>query len=118
MLGLRGAHEVIDTFGHVLDAVIQTGLFCEADSYYDFLCQGKKHESGPRVTDTIATNGLGEAGCVPVAHSYARATRRARDLHRSRAANPTMENMLSTVRSVTCGLRHARASVVLRFLAL
>ena len=116
----------------MLDAVLQTGLFCEVDGYYDFLCQGKKHEGGPRVTDSIAANGLGEAGRVPVARSlwkrivpqglrsvYARATRRAGDLHRSGAENPPMENMLSSVRCVTRGLRHTRppvsSSVFLRY---
>ena len=42
---------------------------------------------------------------------YARATRRAGDLHRSSAENPPMENMLSSVRCVTRGLRHTRAPV-------
>ena len=42
---------------------------------------------------------------------YTRATRRAGDLHRSSAANPPMENMLASVRCVTRGLRHTRATV-------
>jgi len=31
LLGLRGASQALDIFRHVLDAVLQTGLFCEAD---------------------------------------------------------------------------------------
>ena len=106
-------------------------FFCEADGYYDFLCPGKKHEGGPRVTYSIATNGLGEAGRVPVARSlckrivprslrsvYARATCRAGDLHPSSGANPPMENMLASASCVTPGLSHARARVIVSFSSL
>jgi hypothetical protein len=38
LLGLRGAGQALDIFRQMLDAILQTGLFCEGDGYYDFLC--------------------------------------------------------------------------------
>ena len=69
LLGLRGSARALALLRDVLNTILQSGLFCESDGYYDYLRQGHEPGHHARVTENIASKGLGEAGAVHIAHS-------------------------------------------------
>ena len=124
LLGLRGSARVLALFRDVLNTILQSGLFCESDGYFDYLRQGPEPGHQARVTEGIASKGLGEVGAVHIAHSiwrqlvprnlrkhYARCTRAAQQPRFAPHSQNTVGRMLESVRVDTRGMRHTKARV-------
>ena len=124
LLGLHGSARALALLRDVLNTILQSGLFCESDGYYDYLRQG--HEPGHHacVTEDIASKGMGEAGTVHIAHSIWRRlvpnnlrkqyTKCTREAHQPRSAphsHNTVGRMPESVRVDTRGMRHTKARV-------
>ena len=124
VLGLRGSARALALLRNVLNTILQSGLFCESDGYYDYLRQGREPGHHARVTEDIAGKGLGEAGAVHIAHSiwrrlvpsnprkqYTKCTREAQQPHFAPHSQHTVGRMLESVRVDTRGMRHTKARV-------
>ena len=69
ILGLRDAQQALSVFRQVFDSPLSTGLFCEADGYYDYRQTLEHPEHIHKVSDDIAKRAVGEASKVNVAKS-------------------------------------------------
>ena len=67
LLGLRGSARALALLRDVVNTILQSGLLCESDGYYDYLRQGHEPGHQAHVTEDIASKGLGEAGAVHIA---------------------------------------------------
>ena len=123
-LGLRGSARGLALLWVVLNTILQSGLFCESDGYYDCLRQGHEPGHHARVTDDIAGKSLGEVGALHIAHSirrrlvprnlrkqYTKCTREAQQPRFAPHSQHTVGRMLESVRVDTRGMRHTQARV-------
>ena len=69
LLGLRGSARTLALFRDVLTTILQSGLFCESDGYYDYLRPGQEPGHQAHATEGIASKGLRQAAAVHIAHS-------------------------------------------------
>ena len=124
LLGLRGSARALVLLRGLLNTILQSGLFCESDGYYDYLLEGHEPGHHARVIAEIVGKGLAEAGAVHIAHSiwrrlvpsnlrkqYTKCTREAQQPHFAPHSRHTVRRMLQSVRVDTGGMRHTKTRV-------